>query len=279
MPRLPLSPNLDHLKQQAKRLLKAQRAGDPDARERVRAQQVRGVLGDPFRLADAQWVVAKEYGFPNWARLKAFVEAAPAPAHTSSDKALSNRQSFVHDLALELMAAAGQGDSEALGSRFAAMPLRDILAVRQSLAAANGLGAVVSGLVHGLGYVKPRVRFNCAGALDHLADEHSAGPLRRLLDDPVPKVRRAAMHSLSCDACKLSPLTHGDDLVPKLIDMALHDPSVRVRRAVVPALESYCNDAQVRRVLRNLARVESDVVITRAARQALRRLGVQDMSS
>ncbi len=278
MPRLPLSPDLDHLKQQAKRLLKAQRAGDPDARARVRAQQVRGVQGDPFRLTDAQWVVAKEYGFPNWARLKAFVEAE-APAHTPGDNALSNRQRFGRDLTLEIMAAAGRGDSEALGARFAAMPLRDILSVRQSLAEADGLGAVVSGLVDGFAHAKPRVRFDCAGALDHMADERSAGPLRRLLDDPVPRVRRAAMHSLSCDACKLSPLTHGDDLVPKLIDMARHDPSVRVRRAAVPALESYCNDARVQRTLNDLARVESDVVIARAARQALRRLGVQDMNS
>lgn len=175
MPRLPLSPDLDHLKQQAKRLLKAQRAGDPDALERVRAQQVRGVQGDPFRLTDAQWVVAKEYGFPNWARLKAFIEAA-APAHTPGDNALSNRQRFVRDLTSEIMAAAGQGDYKALGSRFAAMPLRDILIVRQSLAEADGLGVVVTGLVDGLAHVKPRVRFDCAGALDHLADERSAGP-------------------------------------------------------------------------------------------------------
>lgn len=276
MPRLPLSPDLDHLKQQAKRLLKAHRVGDPDALERVRAQQVRGVQGDPFRLADAQWVVAKEYGFPSWVRLKTFVEAAAVPAQTSN-KALSNRQRFVRDFALELMAAAGRGDAEALGSRFAAMPLRDILAVRQALSETNELGAVVTGLVEGLDHTKPRVRFNCAGALDHLADERSTGPLRRLLDDPVPRVRRAAMHSLSCDACKLSPLPHGDDLVPKLIDMALSDPSIRVRRAAVPALESYCNDVRVQRALRDLARVERDATTTRIAQQALRRLGLQGL--
>ena len=69
MPRLPLSPNLDHLKQQAKHLLKAQRAGDPAALERVRVQRVRGVQGGLFRLADAHWVIAKEYGFPSWAKL------------------------------------------------------------------------------------------------------------------------------------------------------------------------------------------------------------------
>lgn len=230
MPRLPLSPNLDHLKQQAKRLLKAQPAGDPDALERVRVQQVHGVQGDPFRLADAQWVIAREYGFPSWAKLKAFVEATAAPAHTPDDKTLSNRQRFVRDLSLNLVAAAGRGDSKALGSYFAATPLRDILAVRQALAETESLGAVVAGLVYGLEHDEPRVRFDCAGALDHMADERCAEPLRRLLDDPVPRVRRAAMHSLSCDACKLSPLTYGDDLVPKLIDMALYDPSPRVRR-------------------------------------------------
>lgn len=103
--------------------------------------------------------------------------------------------------------------------------------------------------------------------------------MRRLLDDPVPRVRRAAMHSLSCDACKLSPLTHGDDLVPKLIDMALHDSSVRVRRVAVPALESYCNDARAQQALRTLAQVAGDMATTRSAQQALRRLGLEGGTS
>ncbi len=156
------------------------------------------------------------------------------------------------------------------------MLLRDILAVRQTLAETEGLGTVVAGLAYGLEHDEPRVRFDCAGALDHMADERCAEPLRRLLDDPVPRVRRAAMHSLSCDACKLSPLTYGDDLVPKLIDMALYDPSVRVRRAAVPVpvLESYCNDARTQQALRTLAQVESDTTITRSAQRVLRRLGL-----
>ena len=52
--RLPESPNLRHLKDQAKRLLKA---------------------GDATSLSDAQLKIARLYGFASWPKLKAHVEA------------------------------------------------------------------------------------------------------------------------------------------------------------------------------------------------------------
>ena len=58
---LPAQPNLEHLKNQAKDLLDDLRGRNPSA-----------------KLADAQHAVAREYGFVNWAALKAHVEAAPA---------------------------------------------------------------------------------------------------------------------------------------------------------------------------------------------------------
>lgn len=271
MPRLPLSPNLDHLKNQAKQLLKAQRSGESEAQGRIQAQ---GVRTETFRLADAQWVVAREYGFPDWARLKRFVEAA-AETQSLQDappRKVSTRQQFVLDLTETFVADSKNGDIEALSERLA-VPLWAILRVRGYLLETGDLDAVIDGLVRGLEHPKPRVRFNCAGALDHFADERAAEPLRRRLDDPVPRVRRAALHSLSCDACKLSPLSQTDDLVPKLISMALSDPSVRVRRAAMPVLESYCGDARAAEVLQGLAR-DVDPTISRNARQALRRLGL-----
>jgi ankyrin repeat protein len=71
---LPARPDLDHLKHQAKALRAAFVAGDAEALARVRA-----VLGDAtstIKLTDAQRVVAREYGFPTWARLRAHVQAA-----------------------------------------------------------------------------------------------------------------------------------------------------------------------------------------------------------
>ena len=60
---LPGTPSLAQQKKQAKELLQSFTAGDTEARERVRA-----VLPDKQRisLADAQFVLAREYGFADW---------------------------------------------------------------------------------------------------------------------------------------------------------------------------------------------------------------------
>jgi ankyrin repeat protein len=69
--RLPARPSPEHLRKQAKDLLRLARAGDPAALDRLRGVIPR--LGDPA-LADAQFVVAREYGFENWAALAQHVE-------------------------------------------------------------------------------------------------------------------------------------------------------------------------------------------------------------
>ena len=70
---LPARPNLDHLKHEAKVLHAGFLAGRTDALQRVRA-----VLADrpALKLTEAQRVVAREYGFPTWARLRAQVQAS-----------------------------------------------------------------------------------------------------------------------------------------------------------------------------------------------------------
>ncbi|HEX7085297.1 MAG TPA: ankyrin repeat domain-containing protein [Vicinamibacterales bacterium] len=59
---LPARPNLDQYKKQAKELLKAYAAKDPEAILRVRAHGTRSRLS----LADAQFVIAREHGFDSW---------------------------------------------------------------------------------------------------------------------------------------------------------------------------------------------------------------------
>jgi ankyrin repeat protein len=70
---LPPRPHLDQLKRQAKELRSAFLRGEPDARARVLAAV--GPVGE-LRLSDAQRVLAREHGFPTWARLRAHVEAS-----------------------------------------------------------------------------------------------------------------------------------------------------------------------------------------------------------
>jgi hypothetical protein len=68
MPALPPRPDLDQLRHQAKDLLKAAKSGAASAVKRLAT-----VAGEPT-LAAAQLVVAREYGFPSWAKLKSEVE-------------------------------------------------------------------------------------------------------------------------------------------------------------------------------------------------------------
>jgi ankyrin repeat protein len=69
MATLPAQPSLDHLRRQARSLLRAARAGDSDAAERI------GAVSQRLTLAAAQLAVARDYGFASWARLKTEVEA------------------------------------------------------------------------------------------------------------------------------------------------------------------------------------------------------------
>jgi uncharacterized protein len=68
MPELPARPDLAQLRRQAKELLASAKQGDDEAFARVRA------VSDRLILASAQLAVAREYGFPSWAKLKIEVE-------------------------------------------------------------------------------------------------------------------------------------------------------------------------------------------------------------
>jgi hypothetical protein len=79
--RLPSNPNLEHLKHQAKDLLKDHAARDPRAAQRLREFHSRfrhfsdaKVFAATLRLSDAQLAIAREYGFPSWTRLKRHIE-------------------------------------------------------------------------------------------------------------------------------------------------------------------------------------------------------------
>ena len=70
---LPLSPDLGHLRDEAKSLKK--RCDSADASAIAFVDFHRGESAGAVKLADAQFAVARSYGFKSWARLKAFVEA------------------------------------------------------------------------------------------------------------------------------------------------------------------------------------------------------------
>jgi ankyrin repeat protein len=74
---LPARANLEHLKKQAKALLRDVRQQDPQAIRRVRAF-VSKPESAAHNLADAQHVIAREHGFETWAALKEHVQTRVA---------------------------------------------------------------------------------------------------------------------------------------------------------------------------------------------------------
>jgi hypothetical protein len=96
--RLPSNPNLDHLKYQAKDLLKDHAAHTPDVAQRIREFHPSfcratdtEIFDVALSLSDAQLTIAREYGFPSWARLKRHIEKPT----------LSDRLDLPHQLRIE----------------------------------------------------------------------------------------------------------------------------------------------------------------------------------
>jgi ankyrin repeat protein len=80
---LPASPSLEQQKKQARELLRAVQAADPAALKRFREHHPRySEKSSGLALADAQLVLAREYGFPSWPKLKAWIDRVSRPGPT-----------------------------------------------------------------------------------------------------------------------------------------------------------------------------------------------------
>ena len=93
---LPARPNLEHLKNQARTLLRQGLASDASAIARFAAF---GITTTTPKLADALHVIAREYGFDTWPALKLHIDVAseePVEALTAAIKA--NNASLVRDV-------------------------------------------------------------------------------------------------------------------------------------------------------------------------------------
>ena len=128
-----------------------------------------------------------------------------------------------------------------------------------------GLAAVLWGLSH----PNARVRRGCAGFLDHHATDACIPQLREVaLHDPASKVRRVAVHSVTCQQCKPSPLS--GDLVGLLVQVAQSDPNWRVREKAIGGLISQPRDARAVAALEQILRTETHPEVRRAAHHALK---------
>jgi ankyrin repeat protein len=101
---LPPRASLEQLKKQAKSLLKRRQSADPETLARIRESHPRRdklsdeqITASPFTLANAQFVIAKEYGFASWSKLQSHVKMLEAAGKTAEAVA-------------SLRDAAGKGD-------------------------------------------------------------------------------------------------------------------------------------------------------------------------
>lgn len=72
---LPPRPSLEMQQKRAKSLLRAALTGEPDAVERVQALHPKPPSPDSLKLADAQLVVARGYGFESWTALRRKIDS------------------------------------------------------------------------------------------------------------------------------------------------------------------------------------------------------------
>src|SRR5215217_753667 len=72
---LPSRPSLEMQQKLAKELLRAVWRGDPAAMDRVSALHPAPPTADALKLADAQLVTARGYGFESWAAMKQKIES------------------------------------------------------------------------------------------------------------------------------------------------------------------------------------------------------------
>ncbi len=123
---LPAQPSLEHLKSQAKDLLSAAKAGDPDALARLRAALPK--VPTELALHDTQSAIAREYGFPSWVALRERVLMTPSEAAVQSLMAGPMGMALPREL-FEAMAKAAEPplDAQAFPASLPYLALRDAL--------------------------------------------------------------------------------------------------------------------------------------------------------
>ncbi len=153
---------------------------------------------------------------------------------------------------------------QALVEQLGAQDWNTARAAETALAGTGEAG--IAAAIWGLSHPNVRVRRGCAGFMDHHGTDACFAPLRQVaLHDPAPSVRRTAVHSASCQACKPCPLT--SDLVGLLVEVALSDTNRRIRLNALWGLHQP-QDARAVAALKSILR-DADPELQVAAYNAL----------
>jgi ankyrin repeat protein len=128
---LPERPNLEQLKKQAKSLLHASQNQDPTALERFHAVFAdRSLTRDTLALHDAQFVIAREYGFKSWNDLRDEIAERSLSFSAAVDEFVRCATGDAKDRALRLLARHG---AVAHANLFTELVLGDAAAVEGRL--------------------------------------------------------------------------------------------------------------------------------------------------
>jgi hypothetical protein len=127
--RLPAQPNLDHLKAQAKDLLKSHATHAPEALQRLREFHPRfsslddaAIADAKLTLSDAQLALAREYGYTTWTSLKRVVDDTSGAAGVEKDKLHHERITDpLFRRAVELLDAGDHAGLDALVQQYPAL--------------------------------------------------------------------------------------------------------------------------------------------------------------
>lgn len=256
--------NLEQLRNRARELLRAVQAKDARAIARV-AKTLPHFVGDSLKLAQAKTVIARENRFASWPKLRAAAEK-----EDKRKKRRVARATLIRRLAGEIVAKAKAGDAAGLAG---ILPLgkeagTEVVALISADPAT--LETVVQGYIAGLSHSNPKVRHECAHALDRYGHPAAVEPLLALSYDPVPRVRWMAMHALSCDSCKMKrPVA--DKAFDRACELALADVSVQVRRHAAVAV-GQLGGSKAASVLEQIEKTDTDEVVRRNARGMLKQL-------
>ncbi|SDL21107.1 protein of unknown function [Franzmannia pantelleriensis] len=142
--------NLEQQRKRAKELLKAVRAAEPAAQARF--LQYVPPRESPLTLADAQFVIARECGFPSWPKLKAHTESLDMSRRLVTERG-DRDLTTLHircgsDIEHSLRMAGFEGDFLEFSDPFCLGPLRD-LPPEELMRLRAGFLAGLSGMAEG----------------------------------------------------------------------------------------------------------------------------------
>jgi hypothetical protein len=194
MPQLPEYPNFEHLKKQAKDLLRLYQANDREAFDRFRHALPSAANKDDaaiaaleLKLHDAQSCIAREYGFPSWKNLRNYVD-------WSNSRLSIDRKDVI---ALWLHKAYGH-DTEHADPSFAAKRLQEIPDFVQVISFSHAPSAMKRPSVRLL-LQTARVRIACARTGD-VQDANNTWTCRRYSQSRIRRCCAFRTFAIACIA-------------------------------------------------------------------------------